>query len=140
MNTFDYTRRTFLKVMGVGAASLAVPGYASLSRQPAGRGGNKKPNIVFILADDLGWHQLGCFGSDFYETPNINRLAKEGMKFTDAYAACPVCSPTRASIMTGKYPARLHLTNFIAGFVGYRELLPPDYRRYQLNPPKKKFF
>ncbi len=75
----------------------------------------KKPNIIFILIDDLGWVDLTCYGSTFYETPNIDRLASEGMRFTDAYAACPVCSPTRASILTGKYPATLGLTNFIGG-------------------------
>jgi len=75
----------------------------------------QKPNIVLILADDLGWNQIGCYGSDYYKTPNIDKLAKEGMRFTDAYAAAPVCSPTRASIMTGKYPARLHLTDYIRG-------------------------
>ena len=74
-----------------------------------------KPNIVFLLADDLGWTGLRCFGSDFYETPNLDRLAESGMRFTNAYAACTVCSPTRASIMTGMYPARLHLTDFISG-------------------------
>ena len=72
-------------------------------------------NIVFLLADDLGWTGLKCFGSDLYETPNLDRLAKQGMKFTNAYSACTVCSPTRASIMTGMYPARLRLTDFIAG-------------------------
>ncbi|MEI7673362.1 MAG: sulfatase-like hydrolase/transferase, partial [Deltaproteobacteria bacterium] len=70
-------------------------------------------NIVFILVDDMGWMDLTCQGSKFYETPNIDRLAREGMRFTDAYAACPVCSPTRASILTGKYPARLGLTHYI---------------------------
>ncbi len=74
----------------------------------------KPPNFVFILADDLGYSQLGCYGSDYYQTPNIDKLADEGMRFKNAYAACPVCSPTRASIMTGKYPARLHITDFIA--------------------------
>lgn len=73
------------------------------------------PNIIFILADDLGYSQIGCNGTDYYKTPNIDRLASEGMRFSNAYAACSVCSPTRASIMTGKYPARLHLTNFIPG-------------------------
>lgn len=63
----------------------------------------KQPNIVFILVDDLGSHQLGCYCSIFYETPNIDKLAREGMKFTSAYAASTVCSPTRASIMTGKW-------------------------------------
>ena len=75
----------------------------------------KQPNIIFILIDDLGWVDLTCYGSTFYETPNIDRLASDGMRFTDAYAACPVCSPTRASILTGKYPATLGLTNFIGG-------------------------
>jgi arylsulfatase A-like enzyme len=74
-----------------------------------------KPNIIMILLDDLGWRDLGCCGSTFYETPNLDRLAREGMRFTNAYAACPVCSPSRASIMTGKYPVRLGLTNFIGG-------------------------
>ncbi|MGN6553233.1 MAG: sulfatase [Verrucomicrobiota bacterium] len=74
-----------------------------------------KPNIVFILTDDLGAHDLGCYGSTFYETPNLDRLAKQGMRFTDAYAACNVCSPTRASIVSGKYPARLHLTDWLPG-------------------------
>lgn len=74
-----------------------------------------RPNIVFILTDDLGWADLGCYGSSFYETPVLDRLAAEGMRFTDAYAAAPVCSPTRASILTGKYPARMGVTQFIGG-------------------------
>lgn len=73
------------------------------------------PNIVIFLVDDLGWSDIGCYGSSFYETPNIDALAKEGVRFTDAYAACHVCSPTRASILTGKYPARLHLTDWLPG-------------------------
>lgn len=72
-----------------------------------------QPNIIFILIDDLGWRDLGCYGSTFYETPNLDRLAAEGLLFTDAYAACPVCSPTRASILTGKYPATLGITDWI---------------------------
>lgn len=75
----------------------------------------KKPNIIFILIDDMGWKDLGCYGSSFYETPHIDQLAGRGMRFTHAYAACPVCSPTRASILTGKYPATVGVTNFIGG-------------------------
>ena len=71
-----------------------------------------KPNILFVLVDDLGWTDIGAFGSSFYETPNIDALTKRGMKFTSAYAACPVCSPTRASIMSGKYPARTSTTDW----------------------------
>ena len=74
-----------------------------------------QPNIVFILIDDMGWADGGCFGSKFYQTPNLDRLAGEGMRFTQAYASCAVCSPTRAAIQTGKSPARLHLTDWIAG-------------------------
>src|SRR3954465_10143905 len=73
------------------------------------------PNIVFILADDLGWADLGCYDSTFYKTPNLDNLARQGMRFTDAYGAAPICSPTRASILTGKYPARLHLTDWLPG-------------------------
>jgi len=72
----------------------------------------EKPNIVFFLVDDLGWTDLGCYGSRFYETPNIDRLCGQGVKFTDAYAAGSVCSPTRASIITGRYPARTGCTNY----------------------------
>ena len=70
-----------------------------------------RPNVIFILADDLGAHDLGCFGSTFYETPNIDRLAKRGTRFTQAYAASPLCSPTRSSILTGQYPARIGITS-----------------------------
>ena len=76
---------------------------------------SNRPNIVFILIDDLGWRDLGCTGSSFYETPRLDRLAAEGMRFTQAYASCPVCSPTRASILTGRYPARVGVTNYIYG-------------------------
>ncbi len=71
------------------------------------------PNIVVFLVDDLGARDVGCFGSTFYETPRIDRLAREGMRFTAAYASCPVCSPTRASMMTGKYPQRTGITDYI---------------------------
>lgn len=74
----------------------------------------KQPNIIFFLADDLGQRDLGCYGSTFYETPNIDRLAREGAKFTQAYAACPVCSPTRASILTGQWPQRTGITDYIS--------------------------
>jgi arylsulfatase A-like enzyme len=84
------------------------------------------PNIVFILIDDMGWMDLTCQGSSFYETPNIDQLAKDGMRFTDAYAACPVCSPTRASILTGKYPATIELTDYIGAFAKGK-LLPAPF-------------
>lgn len=95
-----------------------------------------KPNILFILVDDLGWTDIGAFGSTFYETPNIDALTKKGTKFTSAYAACPVCSPTRASIMSGKYPARLNTTDWFGApqpttvgehWTKNKPLLPAEY-------------
>ena len=95
----------------------------------------KKPNVVFILADDYGYHDLSSMGSKFYETPNIDRIAHEGMVFTNGYAACQVCSPSRASIMTGKFPARHGITDWIGAPTGtdwrkagrFNKLLPPNY-------------
>ena len=84
-----------------------------------------KPNFVFILMDDLGWRDLACYGSSFYETPNLDRLAQQSMSFTDAYAACPVCSPTRASILSGKYPATVGVTDWIGGKANGRLLAAP---------------
>ncbi len=98
---------------GVIAGSLFLASGINLQAQNDAI--QSKPNIVFILADDLGWKDLACYGNPFNETPNLDKLAQSGIRFTQAYAACPVCSPTRASIMTGKYPARLQLTNFIGG-------------------------
>lgn len=90
-----------------------------------------RPNIVLILADDLGWKDLSCYGSDLYETPHIDRLARDGMKFTQSYSACTVCSPTRAAIMTGKYPARLHITDWIPGLPPENpKLLVPAWTKY----------
>jgi len=104
-------RREFLKAIGFGAAAVALPGCASVG-EASGKGNRpeRRPNIVFILIDDMGWMDAGCYGSKYYKTPNIDKLAKEGMLFTDAYAANPLCSPTRASILTGKYPGRLKIT------------------------------
>jgi arylsulfatase A len=76
----------------------------------------EKPNIVFILADDLGWADLPAYGNTFHETPNIDRLASEGIRFVNAYSSAPVCSPTRASLMSGQYPARVGIIDFIPGF------------------------
>ena len=94
-----------------------------------------RPNFLFILADDYGYHDLSSSGSKFYETPSIDRIASEGMIFTDGYATCQVCSPSRASIMTGKFPARHGITDWIGAETGdewrnagrFSQLLPPDY-------------
>src|SRR5687767_14902888 len=85
----------------------------SLSGSAGAEKVERPPNVVVFLVDDLGATDLGCFGSTFYETPNVDRLAAGGMRFTAAYSACPVCSPTRASIMTGRYPQRTGITDYI---------------------------
>ena len=90
---------------------------AVFAAQASVSGAQRSPNIIFFLADDLGWPDVGCYGSSFYETPAIDQLAKEGAKFDNAYATCQVCSPSRASILTGKYPARTDLTEWIGGRV-----------------------
>jgi len=118
------TRRDFLKY----AASFAAETALSVGALGAAGAPSTRPNFVFILADDLGWADVGCYGADLHETPNIDQLARQGMRFTDAYAAAPVCSPTRASIMTGKYPARLHMTIWYESSANPplgRRLIPP---------------
>lgn len=120
-------RRRFVMNVGLGIAAASLPGLTACARA----GSRRQPNIVFFLIDDLGWVDLGRYGSSFYETPNIDRLADEGMRFTDAYAASPVCSPTRASILTGKHPARLNITDWIGG--SQRGLLLPAEYEHELS-------
>ncbi|WP_460190413.1 sulfatase [Urechidicola sp. KH5] len=92
---------------------------------------NKKPNVVLILVDDLGWTDLGSFGSDLYQTPSIDKLAADGVQFTNSYSACTVCSPTRAAIVTGKYPARINVTDWIEGHkYPWAKLNVPDWTMY----------
>ena len=83
----------------------------------------ERPNILFVLVDDMGWRDLACYGHEIHETPNIDRLASQGMRFTQAYAACPICGPSRAAIMTGKFPSR---TGFTDNFISR----PKDIRQY----------
>ena len=105
---------------------------ACASDQPDDLSGSR-PNIVFILADDMGWADLPVYGNQFNEAPNLTRMAAEGIRFTDAYAACPVCSPTRASIMSGQYPARVGITDFITGhWRPYEEVIVPKNRTQYL--------
>ena len=106
----------------------------------------KKPNVILITVDDLGWTDLGCFGSTYYETPNIDKLADNGIRFTNAYAACAVCSPTRAAIQTGRHPARIGITNVIVprfqGGIVIDGKNPTGYReaREGLECPKNLLF
>ncbi|MCI0499391.1 MAG: sulfatase-like hydrolase/transferase [Planctomycetales bacterium] len=105
-------RRQFLKTIGAAAAAFGLTGCVCA---PCKCAAVRRPNVVFFLVDDLGWADLGYQGSSFYKTPNLDRLAASGVCFTDAYASCPVCSPSRASLMTGKYPTRLNITDWIPG-------------------------
>ncbi|MBN1107222.1 MAG: sulfatase, partial [Bacteroidales bacterium] len=114
----------FSTKLKAGAATLAmIPLAAGLN---SCNNSSEKPNVVFILLDDMGYTDLGCYGSTFYETPNIDRLASEGIRFTDAYASCPVSSPTRSSVMTGKYTVRTGITDWIPGRQASKSGLPDD--------------
>ena len=107
-------RREFLS--SVGKAGIGIAGYKAMGNSfNSFANPKKKWNYLFILSDDVGWNQTGYGGSTFYETPNIDRIAHDGMYFTDAYCAAPTCSPSRAGIMTGRFPARIHLTEYIPG-------------------------
>jgi arylsulfatase A len=103
------------RVRGFARASLAVVGLVALASAAERPAAAAPPNIVLIFADDLGVNDLGCYGRTEHETPQLDALAAEGMRFTCAYTAQPICSPSRAALMTGKCPARLHLTNFLNG-------------------------
>ncbi len=137
-------RREFLGAALRGAA--AAPFVGSTWRCAPAR--KDRPNFIFILVDDLGWRDVGFMGSRFYETPNIDRLARRGTAFTQAYAAAAVCSPTRASIMTGRYPARLGITDWIrAGrdgtVLGPERINPTGYQadpRFRLETPRNPHF
>ena len=112
------SRRHFLKYAGAGTVLLAGTNPLSswdgrLKASPTLRPTTDRVNFILINIDDLGWTDLTCYDSRYYETPNIDRLAAQGMKFTDGYAACAVCSPTRAALMTGRYPARVGVTDWI---------------------------
>lgn len=124
------TRREFVEKMAGTAGAVATAGVCSFSAAEALAAvtKEKRPNIVFMLVDDLGWGDFSCYGDSFHETPNIDRLAREGMKFTSAYAAAPVCSPSRGAIMTGKAPARTRLTEWIpGGKFPYKKLRPAEF-------------
>jgi len=109
----------------IGSLSLLFISNAAIIAQ------QQKNNVVFIVVDDLGWKDLGVYGSDFHKTPRIDSLANDGVRFTDAYSACTVSSPTRASLMTGKYPAKLHLTDWIEGHkMPNAKLQIPDWTMY----------
>jgi len=113
MICFTFIGIGFMFRCSAAISALAVSGAALFSAVPVPS--PRPPNIVLILADDMGWNQVGYHGSTWYETPNIDQLARTGMQFRHAYSAAPICSPTRAALMTGKSPARLRLTDYIPG-------------------------
>lgn len=105
------TRRKFVQRLAIGTTLLSdgVRAAAASSVQRSSGAKESRPNIVFILADDLGWGDLSCYGRPDYRTPNIDQLASQGTKFTDAYSASAVCTPTRCGYITGRYPARFRI-------------------------------
>ena len=104
----NLSRRDFLKVVSIGAASLAVPGCTSTTHKLTGAR-TQPPNFIIIFCDDLGYGDIGCFGSQKNRTPNIDKMAVEGMRFTSFYVTSGVCTPSRASLMTGCYPRRVNM-------------------------------
>ena len=121
-------KRTLAQRMALMLAAIAtiipLPGRADEATP-------RPPNVIVILVDDLGAFDLGCQGSGFYATPHIDRLAAAGIRFTAGYAACTVCSPTRAALLTGQAPARVHLTDWIAGHEDPQaELKIPDWQKH----------
>ena len=118
---------SFLAVLCIPLAPVA---WGADADQPDG----PRPNVVFFLVDDMGWMDSSVYGSRYYETPNMERLAQRGMVFTEAYAASPLCSPTRASIITGKYPARLRITTP----AGHQPPLPDEPLIPKEGPPNRK--
>ena len=113
IRTQSCTRRDFLKSTGLVTVTLVMQGCLSTSKPILGKSLAQRPNIIFILADDLGWAELGCYGNTFNETPNLDKLTAQGTRFTDAYASAPVCSPYRSALMTGQYPARVGITDYL---------------------------
>ena len=117
-------------VAAVGLTSILIMNTCTTQRPELA---GTRPNIIFILADDMGWADLPVYGNRFNEAPNLTAMAAGGMRFTNAYAACPVCSPTRASIMSGQYPARVGITDFIPGhWRPFEEVIVPINRHQEL--------
>ena len=123
MTAEAFTRRDFLRTLGAATAALTIPGCATSERTPGRPSAADKPNFIVIFTDDQGYADVGCFGAEGFETPNIDHMAAEGAKFTSFYSAAPVCTPARAALLTGCYPQRVSMP---------RVLFPKD--KIGLNP------
>lgn len=109
----------------ISISAMALTAFASTAQT------QKQPNIVFVLIDDMGWKDLSCYGSDYHQTPHIDHLANDAVRFTNGYSACTVSSPSRAAIMTGKYPAKTHITDWIEGYrMPHAKLQIPDWTMF----------
>ena len=126
MAVVNYNRRDFLKALGLGAASAALSGCTGSSASLANQRAEEKPNIVLIMADDLGYGDVGCYGSRIINTPNIDALAKGGLKFTDFHSNGPMCSPTRAALLTGRYQQRAGIEGVLSAKSNYDTGMSPD--------------
>lgn len=113
MNAGRYSRRDFLKALGIGATLLAAPSCVGSRQSRKSKGAKDKPNFVLVFMDDQGYQDVGCFGSPNIKTPNLDKMATEGMRFTDFYSAASVCSPSRAALLTGCYPPRVGVTKVL---------------------------
>jgi len=114
MSMYAYTRRDFLKTVGLGTAALTLPGCASIFSTSGNRASkNRPPNFIIIFTDDQGYADVGCFGVEGFKAPNLDRMATEGVRFTDFYVAATSCTPSRAALMTGCYPQRVSLPHVL---------------------------
>ena len=115
-------RRDFLKAVGFGAATVTLSGCVDAARRLTFKANSRRPNIVYIIADDLGYAELGCYGQKKIKTPNIDKLASEGMKFTQHYSGSPVCAPSRCVLMTGKHAghAQVRSNKQVGGSEGWK--------------------
>ncbi len=135
MTSHTLHRRDFLKGAFVAAGAMAIPGLAGCSGSLADASRPTKPNILFVLVDDMGWGDVSCNGGAGVPTPNIDRIAKEGVRFTNFYVASPICSPSRCGLITGQFPGRWRLTSYLQTRAGNRHCEQADF----LDPAAPSF-
>jgi len=131
MDTLNYSRRDFIKAMGLGVVSFAVPGCTNLPERSADKAAEKKPNIIFCMSDDQGWGDTGYNGHPVLKTPNLDQMAKEGIRFERFYSGAPVCSPTRGSCLTGRHPFRYGIYHANVGHIKKEEITLAEVLKIQ---------